>query len=143
MVYGNSLDTYAVLQTMLDCGVSPNNLVLTSPGICTASPHPEATERVQRAVVHAGVSVISEVNLTRCEIKGGRLVELQFHNEGSEGTVMLPCQALVYMATKAVDFHTFKGMHVCVCVCVCVGACVVNSDKSMSTHTHNTPLSSE
>lgn len=94
---------------MLDCGVSPDNLVLTSPGECSICPNPEANDRLMKAVQSTGVTMKSEVCLKKCVVDEGRLVELQF--EGKDGKFLMSPEALIYVDKKAVDLESFKGMH--------------------------------
>ena len=111
VVYGGGLDAYSMLQAVLDEGLPANRLILVVPnGTPPAFFNQEIADSVSRLLETLAVKVVSGLELVGVEVEDDLSA---LHLSGQQGTVTLPCAALVYLHHKQVNRQLFKGEYVC------------------------------
>lgn len=108
-MYGNSLDSYSVLQAMLECGVPPDRLVLARPDTQPITSDQVALRRLLEGLKDSGVKVWDNL-LLRSWVVGeeGKITGVLLHSAIDD--YQIPCQAFVYVDRKHVDMQAFKGI---------------------------------
>jgi hypothetical protein len=119
LVYGDTIDAYAAVQGLLSHGIPGDMIELVRP------PHPageaegacfgdaQVQEKVEHALMAAGVKVHDGLELISYSCKEGSLVEVGYalFTEPIGPNLQIHCDALLNFATKRVDPTNFQAVN--------------------------------
>ncbi|NWW89177.1 CFA61 protein, partial [Rhynochetos jubatus] len=112
IVYGNTIDTYTTIETLLSLGINGSCIHLVQPPL-GLNPPCLNNEEIQRAVgevlAGAGVSVYSDSLLAQWSKDSDRITRAAFTT--ATNPFQLQCSAFFTFAHRTVDYETFKAIN--------------------------------
>ncbi|KAH9523040.1 Cilia- and flagella-associated protein 61 [Bulinus truncatus] len=130
VIYGNTIDSYTCLQSLLTSGLQGNCLTLIEPPVVdgvTCFNNPAVENEIKQSLQAAGVTIHTDCYLAHWSgqeaDKGQEITSVAFTNPN--GFIELQCEMLICFHKREVDLDAFTAMN-CACL-VYDGKLVINS----------------